>query len=396
MSLAEGAPERRAPLAVLVDITAPLWRALLTRRVADVVAAGTFALVLALVAVFAVWKPSPNWDAIPYAALVSAAPGDAATDIHAKGYATIREVADAATYQALTHGDGYRTRQAEDPRAFASMLPMYAVKAGYIAAARALAPVIGVWGALTVLNLVGLALLGGVTLWWLWRSDALQAAPLALLVAMLLDLRELVAGATPALMAAGLVVLATLLLAKETRGAAIVAGVALIAATTFRPDTLLFAFALLLAFALAGRSLVRVGLVFIATLATYLMVTSGTGHIGWWAHFVFSNGGYQHTLEGFDPAFSPLLYAKAVARGGLMALVHFDWPVLALALLGGWAMLKRISRTDGVTDTLLLALLLAVGGKFATFPLPDDRIYLGFALAAALLLLARWKPRAIQ
>jgi hypothetical protein len=85
---------------------------------------------------------------------------------------------------------------------------------------------------------------------------------------------------------------------------------------------------------------------------------------------------------------------RGYVRGIVVALQFSDWPAILLTLLAGWALLAKYGRM-GEPRANALAFALAIGalGKFASFPLPDDRFYFVFVAGMALVLVASWKPR---
>jgi hypothetical protein len=73
--------------------------------------------------------------------------------------------------------------------------------------------------------------------------------------------------------------------------------------------------------------------------------------------------------------------------------LRYNWPKLMIVLLFAWGMLARAGKAPGRKSTaMLVAIILCLGGRFATFPLPDDRTYLVFVVAFAMILLEAWKP----
>ncbi len=388
-SVEEGATPSERLLANVSTVCARVLNPGLVEAALAVIFAGT----LAVITVLSVVRPAPDWDALAYYALALEKPDDTAADKHAKAYEAIREQASATQFIALTQDDAYRKRQFADPLAFQSMMPMYAVKAGYIASLRALEPSMGIANAAQAVNVAAMFVLAILCLWWMRQGGFLQAAPLVLVVMLMLETRSIVSGATPDIAAAALTLCAFYALWSRKDWIALPF---LLAAITFRPDTLLFAFALILAFAACRERLLPVSTIFGACLAAYILLTSGNGHIGWWAHYWFSNVQYQNDMTGFTPDFSVFAYLKGQARGILMSVSYFNWPFLGIVLLGGWAMLMRMGKSiPRRTTALLVASVLVIGGKFVTFPLPDDRIYMAFILAGSMLLLSVWKPKAV-
>ena len=48
---------------------------------------------------------------------------------------------------------------------------------------------------------------------------------------------------------------------------------------------------------------------------------------------------------------------------------------------------------DGRATALMFAFAIGTLGKFASFPLPDDRFYFVFIAGMLFIVLTRWKPR---
>jgi len=178
------------------------------------------------------------------------------------------------------------------------------------------------------------------------------------------------------------------------RGRDALAGALLFASVFVRPDNIILIFALLIAAVLFGWRLLPMLVTFVASFAACLLISKLGDHPGWWAHFYFSCVQIQNAMTGFNPDFSLLDFAKGYVRGVMVALTANDWPGLLLILLVGWAMLARAGRiAAGRTNALIFALAIGTLGKFASFPLPDDRFYFTFIAAMGVILIAAWKPR---
>ncbi|MEM1040416.1 MAG: hypothetical protein AAGI12_13220 [Pseudomonadota bacterium] len=370
--------ERLSPLwNALVQVLAGPW---LTR----VVIAFTGIILIAVVAM-TILRPSMNWDALPYLALAQETPGDDAVALHRRAFDTVKSLAGPSEFAALTGENDYRIRQFEDSAAFNSMLPMYRVKAGYVAALRGLQPWLTAHQAAQTINLAALAVLAFVCLWWLRQGGNLWATPLVAWIFLTLQGREMIGGVAPDLAAAALTVAA---LAAFTARKTVPTVVALTLAMTVRPDTVLLAIAMMLASLMFAERRAQALLGLVVCLAAYFVLTRTMGHIGWWPHFWFSNIQPQETMAGFDPEFSWLAYAKGVARGSLTAFAYFQWPLLLALGLGSLLMLAKLGTRIATHEAMTLtAIILTLGAKFVLFPLPDDRIYMPLVLAFALVLI---------
>ena len=133
---------------------------------------------------------------------------------------------------------------------------------------------------------------------------------------------------------------------------------------------------------------------FALSVGGYLLITGNLDHPGWWPHFVFSNVELQNDMRGFAPAFDLMVYIKGLVRGVSVGLRNNDWLQVCAILLLAWVILRRAGRQPvGIAASLFLAQVLCVGGKFVSFPLPDDRVYFLYVILATVLLLESWKPR---
>ena len=104
-------------------------------------------------------------------------------------------------------------------------------------------------------------------------------------------------------------------------------------------------------------------------------------------------------MDGFDPAFSIVLYAKAFANAVVRSLIFNTWVGVAVLALAGWYVTDRAGfRLDRRAGILFAALVLAVLAKFAVFPIHDGRIYFPNLIAPFLLLagpvMAMWASAA--
>ena len=92
-------------------------------------------------------------------------------------------------------------------------------------------------------------------------------------------------------------------------------------------------------------------------------------------------------MDGFDPAFSIVLYAKAFANAVVRSIVFNTWVGVAVLALAGWYVTDRAGfRLDRRAGILFAALVLAVLAKFVVFPIHDGRIYFPNLIAPFLLL----------
>jgi hypothetical protein len=360
----------------------------------DRLSASLFALFIVGLALIAFLVPERNWDKVAYVALTIEDRYETPEALHAATWEVIRERATAEEFNLLTTDGAYRRAQFADASNFMSQLPMYRVKVGYIALLKMLEPALGPVGAIRAINVVSALLLGACLLLWMRRSGILQGAlflaPLMLLTGAV-DMARLGA---PDMLVAALSVAGTMLLTGRRPWFGVPL---LVAAFLVRPDTLIFLFALVLAaIALRWRTLPALA-AFLMSAALTVPLSNGADHIGWWPHFWFSTVEMQNNLTGFSPDFSAVVYLKGLARGLAISVISHAWlAAAALLMLAAWFVIRRRADLPREIAMPMLAMLLAVGGKFVVFPLPDDRIYAVFLWMFALGVLVLWRPNLIE
>lgn len=357
----------------------------------DRAAALFMALTIAAVAAYGALKPDYNWDMVAY---IATALENRITDpvaLHAETWAQIDAGAPENQQFKLKKSNPYNLHQWENPADFQSQLSMYRVKPGYVGLLRSLEPVTGlVNGSLlvSVLPAVGFGLL---CFWWLWRENALQGAFLLVPVLMIADYSRMTSAVTPDMLLAAVSLAA---LYGLLRGRDVLAGVLLFGSVFIRPDNIILIFALLIAAVLFGWRKLPMAVTFVASMIAISVISKLGHHPGWWAHFYFSCVEIQNSMANFHPDFSAVAFIKGYVRGAIVSLQNNDWPALLALLAAAWALLNKYGRMgSGRANALAFALVIGALGKFASFPLPDDRFYFVFIAGLAVLLAAAWKPR---
>ena len=390
MSGAERAERSMVDWALATPVAGAVLRNVATKRVFDRIATIFMVLVILGTATYAWVRPDYNWDMVAYVASALENRHADPVELHRETWARIEPGARESQLYHLKFSNPYNLHQWENPEDFQSQLSMYRVKVAYVALLRWMEPVFGLARGSILLSILPAVLLGLLALWWLRREDALQAAVLVTPFLMLADYAHMTTGVSPDMLLALVSVGAVLLLAK---GRDLAACALLLVSVLIRPDNIVFIFALLIAATLFRWRLWPILATFVVGFALCLLVQRQGGHPGWWAHFYFSCVTIQHSMTGFSPDFSLIDFARGYARGVVVALVDNDWPALLLGLSAAWALLARTGRIDMRTHALLFALAIGMLGKFASFPLPDDRFYFVFTAGMILLLATSWKPR---
>ncbi len=364
---------------------------ILTRRFVRIVAPILFGLVMIAVAVGAVVKPEHNWDIGPYIALAMEPETPNTAELHKRTYDMLEGSASAGQWHTLTQGNSYNIALYENPDYFASQFGMYRVKWGYIETLRLLGPLTGYIEATQIINVLSILVIGSVLLLWLHRFDAIEGSLILAPVMLLMGFLNMGQNAGPDLMTFAAFTVAVFLLRIGRDWTAVPL---ILVAFAVRPDGIVFVFALLLAALLLGGRKLPLLSAFALSVGGYLLITGNLDHPGWWPHFVFSNVELQNDMRGFEPAFNLMVYIKGLVRGVSVGLRNNDWLQVCALLLLGWVLLRRAGRQPvGIAASLFLAQVLCVGGKFVSFPLPDDRVYFLYIILATVLLLESWKPR---
>lgn len=354
---------------------------------------GALFLLVSVVAVVAYgWvRPDYNWDMVAYIASALENRIDDPETLHAETWSRIEPGATEAQDYHLKYSNPYNRHQWENPVDFQSQLSMYRVKTAYIALLRLLEPVTGLVTASILLNVLPAFGIGLWCLWWLWRAEALQGA--FFLVPMLLtaDYLRMTTAAAPDML---LSVVSLIAIYALWRGRDWLAAALLFASVFIRPDNIVLVFAVLITAVLFNWRKLPFVVSFVAALIACLVISKMGDHPGWWAHFYFSNFQIQNSMIGFDPPFSLATMLRGYVRGVVIGLQFNDWQALLVGLTAGWALLAKYGRMDTPrANALAFAMIIGALGKFASFPLADDRFYFVFIAGLAVLLVASWKPR---
>lgn len=377
--------------ALRTGVAEALARAGSSRKLLDGLAAVFFLGAFLFVAVYSWARPDYNWDMVAYVATALESGADSPEQLHAETWKAIGEGARPSQLYDLQYGNPYNRHQWENPADFESQLSMYRVKVAYIGLMRLLEPVAGIAGSAMLLSILPALGFGLLCLYWLKQEGALQGAFILAPLLIVADVFHMTAAVTPDMLLSLVAMGALYMLAKKRD---IAACLLLFLSVFVRPDNIVFVFALLLAAIAFGWRVLPLALTFAASVAACVLISRYGGHPGWWAHFYFSCIEIQNSMTGFRPDFSLAVMLKGYARGAAVALLDNDWPPLFAALLAGWALLYRAGRAGGGREVaLIFAMAIGLLGKFASFPLPDDRFYFVFTAGMAVLLVIMWKPR---
>ncbi len=361
------------------------------RRTLDTLGALFMLVSIFATAVYATLKPDYNWDMVAYVATALENRVDNAQDLHRETWQRIDAGSTPTQQFKLKQSNPYNLHQWENPDDFQSQLSMYRVKFAYTWLLRALEPLTGLVGASILVSVASSVAFGLIAFWWLWRAEALQAGFVVAPLLFIADYARMTTAVTPDILLTAVSFAALYLL---WRGRDVVAGLLLFASVFIRPDNLILIFALLIAAVLFRWRWMPMAITFVASFIACIVIAKLGHHPGWWAHFYFSCVHIQNSMIGFDPAFSVGAMAVGYVRGVVVSMLDNDWPAILALLTAGWALLAKYGRlAEGRTNAMIFAMAIGTLGKFASFPLPDDRFYFVFIAAMTVLLAIGWKPR---
>lgn len=334
--------------------------------------------------------PVHNYDAIPYVGSALQVAGNSDTEVHQQAWDAVKSATSAENYAALSQGNTYRVRQSTDVQAFASVLPLYSAKIGYMYFLNLASDAKSMLSLATWAGHLSALAIGLMSFFWMLRSRSLQGAVLVAAILLLTNYIELARNVSPDIIASALTLFG---LFFWVRNRVWVSAGFLFLALLFRPDTIILLFALILVSFLFKTEKLPALITFICGFFISVWVQKQMGHPGWWVHYYFSNVSIQPTLENFTPAFSAFAWLKGFSRGVFMSVVEFNWvAIFASILIALAAMVKSGLSFTNRQWALITTCILTIGGKFLVFPLPDSRLYLVFLLVIALTSLEAWRP----
>jgi hypothetical protein len=367
-----------------------IGRAASSRTLLDRLSIALVAAVVALISIYTWVRPDYNWDMVAYIATALESQTSNPVELHAETWKEVGKGASEANLYHLQYGNPYNRHQWENPVDFQSQLSMYRVKVAYIGLLRALAPVAGLANASILLSILPSIAFGALCLVWLKRENAIQGALIVTPMLIIADYLHMTTAVTPDMLAAVTSLTAIYLLAVRRD---IAACLLLLASVFVRPDSLILIFALLVSAVIFGWRKIPLLVTFVAAFAVCVAISQYTGHPGWWAHFYFSCVQIQNSMVNFSPDFSMIDFVRGYARGVMVAVLDNDWPALLILFAATWALLHRAGKTGrGRENALMFALMIGTLGRFASFPLPDNRIYFVFMAGMAILLVTMLKP----
>ena len=357
------------------------------RPVRGLAGAMVLTVFVAMTATVVMVFPVSNWDMFAYTAIILEPEVPDHVERHQKSYDIVRENVSPGEYKTLTEDREYRIRQAQDPDAFQTMMGFYRLKLLYIKTARILDAWMNPVMALRAISMGSALAVGGLLLFWLWQNSGLMYGPV---VTALLVLSAFGASAqllSPDLYASVFLILAALIYVNRLD---FPAAAALFLAFLVRPDHLAFIGVFFVFAMVYGPGRWSMSLCFGLCLASYIILTGGSDHPGWWIHMWFTHVEYVPTLEGFNPDFSILAYAKMLVRSTARSLMNQTWLALLFAQVMFFAMVIDPARMAERSRVMLYAVFTSICAKYLVFPHFETRFYFAYLVIMGMILLLAW------
>ena len=322
-----------------------------------------------------------NWDAVAYTMAVQLDEGKSADEAHSYTYKTLKDEVEPGLFQTLCCTGKYRQDQFENAENLKSMMPMYALKPGYIALIRAVKLFTGLneyqsMKYISIFSTLIMTLLFFIT--FFFRKNVLQFLwlPLVFFSQFLLLARLM----TPDAVTALIFLISVILLLKNKLHLSYL----LMALTlTFRPDMIVVA-------GLAGllpfldkefRMPILYSMLF---LSIYFLISTSISHNGWWSHFYTSLISTQSNLDSFNPSFNFNKYAEILLGNIVWILTDMNYitwfssTILMIVLCSNFI----IAKNKFWINLICLILCVAIIIKFLIFPKVDARVYLSIYVSA--------------
>jgi hypothetical protein len=320
-----------------------------------------------------------TWDLVAYVWPVLDDGRKSSQQLHAETWAVVKAHVPGDIFEGLTKGNAYAEAQYKDPDALASMVPMYKIKFGYVLLLKAVSGVIDPIRASLLISAV--STIGIVFLMFLVCRPIDGFLALAWLpVAGLFNIFHLAQLSTPDAPAAFFYCAGLVLLVRNKLTPAVL--LFLCGAAT-RPDNIILN--MLVALIIGAKSWPRAVFLFCSTCAIYLFSIYWADHIGWWRHFHTSLVQQQPTLVGFNPAFDPVAYARALVQQTSLVLFS-SWIYAALAVLM-LAVVMLGGTTFALSRMILATLVAGAVIHFVVFPTHQERVYAPYLFGMALIML---------
>ncbi|RYE57797.1 MAG: hypothetical protein EOP20_06915 [Hyphomicrobiales bacterium] len=334
-------------------------------------------------------RPVYNWDMLAYLGATVKDGVLSNADIQAYAYGIVKAAVPPEAYVVLTESSSYGVVNATDPEAFVSMIGMYEMKWLYISLMKWLTPVVGAYNTTYAINFGALAILAVSTGLWLRATRITAYTPLVIALFFVLQFSGFHATQQPDFLGNSLLI-ASLLSYERKRN--VEGSVLMLLTVLTRPDQVATAGVLMaVSWLLRDRATPIFALTFIAGLTAWFLIGQATHGVPYWTHVWFSTYQSQDSLVGFQPEFSPVIYAIAIGFNLYRSLFENTWlAAYMLGLAAAGYLYFNVPTSDRRRQVLLLGTLLAIAAKFTVFPLSDGRIYFAQLAVFFLVAFATW------
>lgn len=322
-----------------------------------------------------------NWDAIAYTMAVQLDEGKTTEEAHEYTYQTLEREVDPGLYQALCCSGQYRQDQYASAENLESMMPMYALKPGYILLIRAVKDVFGLseYQSMKYISVASSLILSIIfLLTFIVQRGVIQFLwiPLVFLSQILFLGKLMTPDAITTVIFIGSIYF---LIKKNLYLSFLLMAISL----SFRPDMIVAAglLGLLPAIEKEYRISIFNSVLF---LSIYFLISNSIDHNGWWSHFYTSLVSTQSNLDSFNPNFDSSKYFE-ILLGNLNWVLndinYITWFATTLVILVV-SLYLLIEKGDAWINIISFVLALAIIIKFLIFPKVDARVYLAILVPA--------------
>lgn len=341
-----------------------------------------FLLIICVAVAVCLKKPHYNWDILGYVAVALSTETNDPRVLHARSYETVKEVIPPDAYADLVDpAVPFREKMASDPEAFRQVVPYYRIRPLYNLAvwllykAGANAASVTVW-----VSVVAYGVLALLLYFWMSRHlDGLLCLGVSSLCVLSGPLLEVGRLSSPDAFSAAILV-ASLYAVAVGRPPWIAAALGFLSIFV-RSDNVVFAGLLILWLWLnrtADRRLhsaLAIALLVVSSVS-YLLINKLAGHYGWSTVFYHSFVEKVYTPEQMQVSVSPVAYAKALVRQGVVSVRDSTFALMALLGMLGWMLARRqASLAARVHLQLMVVAAVSIVVHFLAFPVLWDRLF---------------------
>lgn len=356
-----------------------------------------YAFFLFAICLYSFKRPAYNWDMLAYMAVAASYENDHAVEVHDKVYELARKELPPEKYQLLVDSSNkYKTSVAQNAAEFNLQMPFYVVKPLYTGMVYLFHKAgFSLTKSTVVPSVIAYFLIGLLLINWIRKYLRFYAAlVLSSLIMLLPPMLQVAKLSTPDCLSAFFVLWAIYFVVEKKL--VVVPFVLLLVSVFARLDNAILSTLLFPALALTKMldqkiSLKKQMLFLVASVLSYLIVSSCAMHYGWNILYYPSFSAHLNTGHDIHQSFSIASYLKLVLSQ-LMVGLFFSWLMLFVFLVALLSMASPASNGKkwNMDQVVLLFFLFVIALRFMLQPVIADRFYIPYYLVALVLLIRRY------